>query len=529
MGVCLRSMNAKQHTHCDWKGQRMRIRKFGRLVDGTMAICMFGAAAVSFIQLKGVYAKATDFWPLWLMITLVIASIAVWRLGYLGKWLENRVLTEASFWRWAAGLMAVLLALQLATLFAGHFAPRNDLRTICIGARHAVIYGKSYLSLGLPQKHPHYFAEYPNNHLLTCLLILVFGIEKRWTGQITYGPMIGLNVLAIQLSYLLMMLAARVLFGKGKAMMSGVLGLLFTPMVTYATLFYTDTLAMPFLAGAVLSYLVWRQSLQRAKPSHGWLVLAALLLGTGYCMKGSLAVAAVALAIDIALEKMHWRRRWIHLIVFVLILGAAATGVGHFCSHALGISPKESERYRIPTIHWVMMSADGDGGYCAADYRYTAARLGLRNKTRADRARLAVKIKRQGPVHFVEHLRIKFGHTWADSNYLAGYYTRNPIFKTLGFDVASGTAHLTLWLCMALALMGCATRWKTVSEKCLFLRVMLAGLVLFLLVWEARSRYLVSFYILWPLIVASGMSWRPTDKGEGTTNDRNSKHTKNEI
>jgi len=149
----------------------------------------------------------------------------------------------------------------------------------------------------------------------------------------------------------------------------------------------------------------------------------------------------------------------------------------------------------------VMMSADGDGGYHYTDFSYTKSHYGYENKIKADEERLSEKLDEQGVLGFVHHLVIKLTYTWKDGTYMTGYYySETPFFNSMLFYFIAEVMHFTLLITVCRGYLSKYASEDDALSQSFFLKVTLMGLLAFLLIWEARCRYLVSFFLLFALI-----------------------------
>jgi len=385
-------------------------------------------------------------------------------------------------------LVTGLLTMQILFAFCQNFTPKNDLSYICQGAENLVTQKSLYENI--PEIHKHYFAVYPNNHALFAVIYGLYRIEYFLTGNITNTLPIIINIISLNLSYILMYMTAKVIYTSEKALICAFRGLLFTPLITYSAFFYTDSMAMPYITGALYLYMKWRTS-----GSMYNMALCGMISAIAYRLKGSAGILIPAVIIDIIF--MHNRKRkFIHFGLMMTTFAIFCIIISRISENIVGVTDYEMERYRFPLIHWIMMSADGRGGYCAEDFRYTLSFNGYDRKISADTERLLSKLSAEGISGFFSHLLQKITYTWRDGTYMAGYYNKYSFLRSHGFYIFTGLCHFTM-------LSGTARRYiseRNTSDNKFILKIMFAGLIAFLLIWETRCRYLVSFFALFALI-----------------------------
>ena len=403
-------------------------------------------------------------------------------------------------------LLAVLVIMQCIVALAVDSEPKNDLSYICIGAKNLVIYGADRLHDGLPQMHENYFAVYPNNQFLLVIVSGLYKAEQLLFGQISNIFPTAANIISLDISYILMYICARLMYTPEKAAVCAVRGLMFTPLVTYSLFFYTDSMAMPWITAAILLYIILQKRFSEKAAAKGdMLKRAALIAAVGaasavaYKIKGSALLLVPAIVIDILLRRKGISGKAAAAEV-VLVFAAVCTVISNAACGALKISDEELEKYSFPPIHWVMMSADGRGGYQSEDFFYTKSFDGYKNKERADILRLEDKVGRQGVFGTLKHLANKLGYTWGNGTFMAGYYMeKSGFFNSPVFYFFSTVLHFSLLILMARSFIGRSVT-DGVLEENFVLKLLLMELTLFLLLWETRNRYLVSFFILFALI-----------------------------
>ncbi|MBR1864379.1 MAG: glycosyltransferase family 39 protein [Ruminococcus sp.] len=481
--------------------QRAR-RRLGAAAD-TAVYGLFGRSFTIVIgaALVGIMSSTKDKCPA-ILPALVVGAGFLCALGLreLERRIAQRFPLEGDrrrvYKRTVAAAWAVMLLLQLAVVSLGVSQPINDLSYVVTGAKNQVLYGPGHIYDGLPLRHSHYFAVYPNNHMLYMWVYLVYRIEYFLAGCLSDLPLVILNVIGINISYLLACKCAGLIFAPEKAAVCALRGLMFTPLVTYAAVFYTDTSAMlPLTLGA---WLYLRSMRSEKGRKIALLAGAGAALGVAYKMKGSAGVFLIAVLIDILLKERTSGDRLRCAGTATAVFAAVCVAVSAAGNALLHITPQEREQYQFPTVHWVMMSADGRGGYEEQDFYYTQSFQGIENKKSADLQRLTSKLERQGPWGFAAHLMQKLSYTWGDCTFMASYYTPSPVLRSVPVLGLSMLCHFTLLFSVLLSLT--APGVGNLRGRSFVFPLALMGLTVFLLIWEARCRYLISFFFLFMLI-----------------------------
>ncbi len=464
---------------------------FGGAFAAVIVIAAYSLAA--YVAQQSAAAAALMIFPA-LILSLILCAKLVKMQKHIDAQSENKEEISLAVMRYSA---LILLAAQLGSVLLSDFTVRNDLDYICRMAENYLRYGTSGLYEGIDELHRDYLAIYPNNHALFLIVAGCYKLSLSLFGGISdFFPTV-LNIAALQISYIFMCKCARLMYTPGRAAVCAVRGLLFLPLWAYAPFFYTDSLCMPFISAAAYLYLRYRKSGGR-KGRTLFLILCAAVLAVGYGVKGSAVILLAAICADILISRPEKLRS---ILTLVLTFAAVSFVIGRISLNILDISDSELEHKKFPHIHWIMMSADSDGGYNEEDFIFTKGVDGYSEKAAADKERLCEKLAAQGISGYAAHLVKKLAYTWKDCTYMTGYYYKDSrLFTSNFFRIFSCVLHFTL---LFMILRGFLSRIKN-KDDCLcdnfFLKICLMGLLVFLLIWEARCRYLVSFFILFALI-----------------------------
>lgn len=391
--------------------------------------------------------------------------------------LENIQMTIRHYKRICTVMCLFLFVAQLIVAVFADFTPINDLSYVCTGARNLIL--DKNISDGLPSYHQDYFEVYPNNHALFIIIYLLYKIEFVFTGTMSDFLPTALNLVGLNISYILFCKCAEIVHEPPKAFVCAVRGMLFTPLFTYTSFFYTDAMAMPLVMISAYLYLNYRKS-----NKISLLIMCSAFIGIAYKIKGSSLVLLVAIFIDMAFSQPKIR----DFIAVSLPCGIVCKTISEIALKIMHISHDTIREKSFPLIHWVMMSADGRGGYNHEDFLFTQAST---NKVTDDLARLSDKLSSQGG-RFILHITEKISYTWENCAFMAGYFY-NGSFSSRIFYVMTFFCHFTLLFSVLMGI-------KKDNNKTFLFRLCLFGMIVFLLIWETRCRYLVSFFPLFLLI-----------------------------
>ncbi|MBQ7070516.1 MAG: hypothetical protein IJM87_04430 [Ruminococcus sp.] len=423
-------------------------------------------------------------------------AILAYGLYILQKRIEKSSDPETVFRRTMIGGLIFILVAQIVLIYICDVDKLHDLSYIETAAKNLVTQGSAHLHEGLPEHHRSYFYVYPNNHTLLVMVSGLYKLEMLLFGEIKGILPIFVNTLGLDLSFVITCLCAKLLYGSQKAAVCCIRAVLFTPLISYAVIYYTDTMAMPWLTGAV--YLWLRQRNEQGKKRFILLALSALLLSVGFRIKSTPIIFAAAAVIDSVITVRPIKKLAAQLAVFLAVFAAGAMLISFVCTQVLDLDKDELEARRFPPVHWVMMSADGNGGYNPEDFYYTKSFTGYEAKEHADMKRLDHKLHEQGVLGIAEHFTFKLSYSWRDGAFMIGHYMKGFLKSRVWYSIAFITWYALMFFTFQRFFIACKN--EEAAKGSFVLRLTLMGLTLFLLIWEARIRYLISFMCLFALI-----------------------------
>lgn len=189
------------------------------------------------------------------------------------------------------------------------------------------------------------------------------------------------------------------------------------------------------------------------------------------------------------------------------MLGAYKTAERHYA----GFDPSQTG---YPAVHWVMMSAQGEGQYNSADDAYTGSFSTKEERTRADLDRLKERLEQMGPggllTLFRNKLRVAFSD--GDDDYASLFQTMREASPVQKYINGSRSDYLAVYLhsyhSLLCGLILLALVWRAFRGKRGFLDVIalnVCGAYLFYLIWEVDEAYSIPFMLMLLMLEAAGM------------------------
>lgn len=365
-----------------------------------------------------------------------------------------------------------------------------------------------------------YYAKYKNNQLLLLVLSLLaravrFAAPGASSGAFHQCAM-ALNCVSILLSVALCFLCVKRARGAHFAFLSGMFLLFYLPLWLYTPIYYTDTMGLPLLVLPVLLYT----HLQDGKLLRNILLFCLMGVFAAIGMKIKASIVFVFLAICLCtLLFDRLRGKWLPALCGVIALALTAFLLQAGIDRILRLDADDYDAYGFPYSHWVMMSLGESGGYDADLVRYTSSFYTMEDRREAVKEKTKELLDERGFAGTVKHVFVtKMRHTWGDGSLSGPYYlgrepAENGVFQRFFTQKGASyritctwlqTGHLILLFCAVLS--GLSLFRRPEGGVLTVMRVTVLGLLVFLLVWECNSRYLVHIAPFLVTIAADGAS-----------------------
>lgn len=277
-------------------------------------------------------------------------------------------------------------------------------------------------------------------------------------------------------------------------------------------MYYTSTVSLAFSMGALWLWdLAWEQ--ENVWKKVMLYACMGILLALGFRIRATVILTVLSLAVCAAFRMRSLPGRREALSVLAALLGAVLTlsAYGWAEKRYAGFDPSETG---YPTVHWIMMSAQGEGQYNSADDAYTGSFSTREERTTADLALLKERVEEMGPgglfTLFRNKLRVAFsdGTDDYDSLFLTMQETSGIQKYTGGGrgDVLAVYVHGYHGMMTGLVLLALILRMLRRRTDVLDATAFnLCGAYLFYLLWEVDNAYSIPFMLLFLMWAADGL------------------------
>ncbi|MBS6396798.1 MAG: glycosyltransferase family 39 protein [Clostridiales bacterium] len=278
-------------------------------------------------------------------------------------------------------------------------------------------------------------------------------------------------------------------------------------------MYYTSTISLAFSMGAVRLFDLAREQ-EKLWKKYMLYVLAGVLLAGGFKIRATVIITIAALLIYgmLQLKNISTSREAVSFLAvlagMVLVFGA----YGRLEDRYAGFDPAETG---YPAVHWIMMSAQGEGQYNSADDAYTGSFSTREERTQADLSRLKERMQEMGGKGLLTLFRNKLRVAFSDGtdDYYSLFRTMRETSWIQKYVNGGRSDYLAVYLHsyhgMLTGLVLLAFVWRAFRRKRDFLDVLafnICGAYLFYLIWEVDHAYSVPFMLMLLAWGADGLS-----------------------
>ncbi len=381
----------------------------------------------------------------------------------------------------------------------------NALKYVNEGTRHNAVYIE-------------YFQYFPNNILIFCLMTLFIKIGTLFH----VGALISIefmNVSFIDFALVILYLTVRKMYSVNHAIFSNIITLLFIPLFLYSPVVYSDTLSL-FVGISFIYLFTFIDKKTICKKNVFISILIGILMFIGKSIKITSLIVLIAIFIKYIFSHKIKNTIFIFMIIF-MSFGSLNLVFNKLIVNNNKLAFQVNDYGQYPYTHWLMMGIediDADntgrnsyGGYNEFDYNKTRNFSTGKEASAYNIKEYKNRLKKMGFGGYLNYLTKKVVNTWSDGYYFANVALNiNPINETnlRNFLIKNDTRYIGIYftkgiqyLFLMCLLLGCMVNFRSNNKEIDYIRLAILGLMIFLLFWETRSRYLVNFIPLFILII----------------------------
>lgn len=400
-----------------------------------------------------------------------------------------------------------------------------------------------------------YYTVCPNNKFLIFILIYVYKIFYMIGITDRLIPGITINIIFITLSIAITYLIIRKLYDNKKALIMLGFTLFLTPLFLYVPIFYTDTMSLPFVMLVFYMYLIFKEEKNHfSKKGIVSFILLNIFALIGITIKTTVGIILIAIYID-----MIFTMKSVKNSMPIILVSICMVSIFFFLSNLLldssGYFEKEKNKKFLPYTTWAMLGLNESKQidkpvYQESDFQYDVKDKNIKpvygvwefheflyatdviqdvdmnfyenllesnltydeiNQRCMDM--IKKRLKERGILGTILFEYKKMIQTWGDGTYyIPAKISRFPIrennlladFIRLDgkyFDIYYYFAHAIQVIMLSLILLSTVLAIKKKNDDLNVLRVAIFGLMLFLMIWETRSRYVLNYILLMYILI----------------------------
>lgn len=363
-----------------------------------------------------------------------------------------------------------------------------------------------------------YFQMFPNNYGILYFEIIIFKIINLIgipSSNLIYAIITteAVNIILIDIAIILVYFTVRNLLGKKNAIYSLILVTFSSAFFCYIPVLYTDTLTMLFPILMLFIYSVWYKYQNVFKKIDYIFLLLALVSVIGLKFKFTIIIMLIAIIIDMFL-KFKIKRifksiilLFVSILLFQFIFGLIEQ---RFSIFPFDINNNDKQ---MPYTHWIMMGmteveTEQEGKYRIGWYNQDSVDYTLSFDTKEERINANIKkineqLSDYGIINYITFLYRKMLYTWSDGTYFAPNLSGNLInekdsiivslYKGDYRDINFYRNTSFILFMYIFIILGAYYSIKSKNTPITSCYLCLFGVLLFFLIWESSSRYLINF------------------------------------
>ncbi len=358
-----------------------------------------------------------------------------------------------------------------------------------------------------------YFKRFPNN---LGALFFVTGAIKLFNNS--YLGAYVLNIVFVFLSAVFTVLVARKMGGEKLGLNVMIVLLGFMPIYLNTPIVYTDSLSIAFPVATLYFWMLAKEQRDKSKKKYyTYLVLMTLITVIAYAIKANASIVCMAILIE---SIFNFKKLWKPILTMLILAVVLTKGINIYNEKCV-LKDQRKNDVEFPLTHWVMLGlsrpiseggkATGYGSYNQEDADYTAERETYNDKLEANKSEIKKRLNEFGLNGYVRFLFKKFAYVWNDGSYWVLTNLGKGPLKTDGIMYRLVLGDLSykfvrpymtyfndaIFILMFLFIIKKVIK-KDMDEETRVIGISIVGNAIFLLIWEASSRYI---YLIIPLFV----------------------------
>ena len=403
--------------------------------------------------------------------------------------------------------LAILFVMHLLLGYLMTYTPSGDNRSLIEGASILAADG----NFDVKPDYYLYYSRYSNQWGFLLILTALFKFFSVLGFTDFLFPLVVLQALLyVAGMWATLSIARRLRGARGVLVMISILTF-FLPLYLAAAVLYTDTFSLPFIMLALrfaLTTLDVKTPISTSRKINALITATFVLLGSQVKMTVLIALAAAWIVWILALRLQE--AIVCCAISAVIVIGGIFGIQGFMTSRVL--DPEMIAQHHTPAIHWVMMSIPtSDNPYGGFSYDYAITWGMMEEGASHEEVMASIYSRMKDKIYTLRYPNRLFFATLRKNSAITGDGTLGmtemlddgPVRENIISQfVLSERPYYALYsaVCtgifmvhMVFAALGCLHDIRLRDTRNSMLYISMFGILLFLMFWEARSRYLFGF------------------------------------
>ncbi|MFC4652838.1 glycosyltransferase family 39 protein [Lactococcus nasutitermitis] len=424
------------------------------------------------------------------------------------------------FYRWSFWILAAVMFL-LPFFFIIHVPDSaHNWDFFVIFDSTTLLRGRSFSHLPMTVSRLGYFLRYSNNQFFGILFNQFFA-PFAGNIQLKIWVMTAVSSFFTSASVLGGSLITKKMASRKIALLYNAAAVGFIPFYFYGAQLYTDTMTLPFVIFGLL-FAIYALKAENWQKRVFWYFLSCLFIVIGYEFKPTVAIILISVLFFLCINR-KWKQVLLIVPLFAVLFLAGHEVVKTTVTSEPAFSQKANNAHNLPLMHWIAMSwapENKTGGFDVKIRKYSASFPTYAAKNKADKTLFLNNLKKMGLVGVLVQIGRKLAYTWTFGDLNSSFYTyhhENPLVNRY-FDYLDMGSHryegnITGWFMLKVAetlywIVLVIFMWREIFQSLrkknwgnpwFIPALAMLGLTLFLILWEANSRYLYNFA---PLMIA---------------------------
>lgn len=357
-----------------------------------------------------------------------------------------------------------------------------------------------------------YFSMYNNNIPIVILLTNIFKFVHLFFGANSnyMAVAIVINIVLIDIGIYLTQKVVEKVYGENNSLFALIFMAVIAPLYCYTPIIYTDTFTVLFPVLILYLYILSTGENITLKRKVIFSILIGLVTFVGMRLKITVVFILIAiLVLDIFRLKFTKKEikeksiRYGVIFATIIILFMIKTII-----YSCFINNKLDDSKKFPFTHWIMMGLSQDCGvYSEDDVNYTKSFETEKLKKESNIKVIKERLKEKNVKFYLNKINFVWGDgTYFSSNKLVqGSYEKNFFHEFVTsqgkyykyYHIFVQTIHFSMLILITISSFIAIFKEDEVNLIC---RISIFGLLLFFILWEARSRYIFNYIFI--LVIA---------------------------